>query len=114
MAPPFLCWAASTHAIENGLNSSRRPFAPALPGTLNVLQFRVEPLKGASGPSPPLSAELKFAPVPRGMAKQLVHAVPKLGFFCANGSGLVPADVAPVVIVPGIEDCSGVLFSKPQ
>ncbi len=45
--------------------------------TLNVVQFNVEALKGVVGPRPPLIG-LNDAPVPRGIAKQLVQAVPRV------------------------------------
>ena len=50
----------------------RVPLEPELAAVLNVVQFRVEALKGAVGPTPALIG-LNAPPVPAGMAKQLVQ-----------------------------------------
>ena len=65
------------------MNSLRVPLLPLLAAVLNAAQLSVEPLKGAVGPTPPLIG-LKFAPVPRGIAKQLVQPVPKLALVPVN------------------------------
>ena len=91
------------------MNSLRVPLEPQLAGVFKVAQFMVEALNGANGPSPPLMG-LNGAPVPAGMAKQLVHMVPVLA---GRPPGMVVAG-APREIVPGMDEASGVLFSSPH